>query len=63
MFNNYFCKLVSGFLLNVDKTTAVITSGHSRSIIIKKKNIEFVLWLAIMGSFREGVCLHVPKGL
>ncbi len=37
MSKTYFCELVSGFFLSLDQTTAVIISGHSRSIIIEKK--------------------------
>ncbi len=53
MLKTYFCELVSGFLLNLDQTTAVIFSGLSRSIIIEKM-LNFVLWLAIIGSFIKG---------
>ncbi len=37
MSKTYFCKLVSGFFLNLNQTTLVIISGLSRSIIIGKK--------------------------
>ncbi len=60
MLKTYFCKLVSGFSLNLDQTTAVIFSGISGSIIIKKK-LKFVLWLAITGSFKKGSWPHIPK--
>ncbi len=50
MWKPYFCELVSGFLLNLDQTTAIIISGLSRSIIIEKM-LNFALWLAITGSF------------
>ncbi len=54
----YFCELVSGFFLNLDQTTAVIISGLSRSIIIEKK-WNFVLWLAIIGSFKKSGRGHI----
>ncbi len=53
MSKTYFCELVSGFLLNLDQTTAVIFSGLSRSIIIEKM-LNFVLWLAITGPLGKG---------
>ncbi len=52
MSKTYFCELVSVFFLNLDQTTAVIISGQSRSIIIEKK-WNFVLWLAIIVSFKK----------
>ncbi len=53
MSKTYFCELVSVFFLNLDQTTAVIISGLSRSIIIEKK-WNFVLWLALISSFKNG---------
>ncbi len=46
------------FFLNLDQTTAVIISGLSRSIIIEKK-WNFVLWLAIIGSFTRSGRGHI----
>ncbi len=60
MLKTYFCKLVPGFSLNLDQTTAVIFSGLSGSIIIKKK-LNFVLWLAITGHLRKGHGHIYPK--
>ncbi len=61
MSKTYFCELVSGFFLSLDQTTAVIISGHSRSIIIEKKG-KFVLLLAIIGSFKKSGRGHInPK--
>ncbi len=62
MSKTYFCELVSGFLLKLDQTTAVIIYGLSRSIIIKKK-WNFVLWLPIKRSFIKGVWPNMPKSL
>ncbi len=53
MSKTYFCELVSGFFLNLDQTTVVIIYGCSRSIIIEKK-WKFVLWLALISSFKNG---------
>ncbi len=61
MWKTYFCELVSGFLLNLDQTTAVIFSGLSRSIIIEKM-LNFALWLATTVSFKKGgVVTHNQK--
>ncbi len=61
MSKTLFCELVSGFFLNLDQTTAVIISGISRSIIIEKK-WNFVLWLALIGSFTTSGRGHInPK--
>ncbi len=60
MSKTYFCELVSGFLINLDQTTAVIFSGLSRSIIIKKM-LNFVLWLAITGHLGKGHGHIYPK--
>ncbi len=62
MSKTYFCELVSGFLLNFDQTTAVIIYGRSRSIIIEKI-WNFVLWLALIRSFKNGAWPHITKGL
>ncbi len=62
MSKTYFCKLVSGFFLNLNQTTLVIISGLSRSIIIEKK-LKFVLWLALISSFKNGAWSHITKGL
>ncbi len=62
MSKTYFCELVSVFLLSLDKTTLVIISGLSRSIIIEKK-WKFVLWLALISSFKNGAWPHITKGL
>ncbi len=62
MSKTYFCELVSGFFLNLDQTTVVIIYGRSRSIIIEKK-WNFVLWLARIGSFKNGAWSHITKGL
>ncbi len=62
MSKTYFYELVSGFFLNLDQTTAVIISGLSRSIIIKKK-WNFVLWLARISSFKNGAWSHITKDL
>ncbi len=62
MSKTYFCELVSGFLLNLDQTTAVIFSGHSISIIIEKM-LNFVLWLAITGSFIKDAWPHITISL
>ncbi len=62
MLKTYFCELVSAFFLNLNQTTAVIISGLSRSIIIEKK-WKFVLWLALISSFKNGAWLHITKGL
>ncbi len=62
MLKTYFCELVSGFLLNLDQTTAVIISGLSISIIIETK-YNFVLWLSITRSFNKGVWPNMPKSL
>ncbi len=62
MSKTYFCKLVSGFFLNLNQTTLVIISGLSRSIIIEKK-WKFVLWLALISSFKNGAWSHITKGL
>ncbi len=61
MSKTYFCELVSVFCLNLDQTTAVIY-GLSRSTIIKKK-WNFVLWLALIRSFKNGAWPHITKGL
>ena len=53
MLKTYFCELVLGFMLNLDQTTAVQFSGLSRLIIIKKM-LNFVVWLLVTLSFREG---------
>ncbi len=53
MSKTYFCELVFVFFLNLNQTTAVIISGLSRSIIIEKK-WNFVLWLALIRSFKNG---------
>ncbi len=61
MLKTYFCELVSGFFLNLNQTTLVIISGLSRSIIIEKK-WNFVLWLAIIGSFKKvGVATQTQR--
>ncbi len=60
MSKTYFCELVSVFFLN--QTTAVIISGLSRSIIIEKK-WNFVLWLALISSFKNGAWPHITKVL
>ncbi len=39
MSKTYFCKLVSGFFLNLNQTTAVIIYKLSKSIIIKISGI------------------------
>ncbi len=62
MSKTYFCELVSGFFLNLDQTTLVIIYRRSRSIIIEKK-WNFVLWLAIISSFKKGAWSHISKGL
>ncbi len=62
MSKTYFCELVSGFFLNLNQTTAVIISGLSRSIIIEKK-WNFVLWLALISSFKNGAWPLITKGL
>ncbi len=60
MLKTYFCELVLGFLLSLDQTTAVILSGLSRSIIIKKI-LNFVLWLAVTGSLKRCVAKYTQK--
>ncbi len=61
MSNTYFCELVSGYFLILDQTTVVIIYGRSRSIIIEKK-WNFVLWLALIGSFITSGRGHInPK--
>ncbi len=62
MLKTYFCELVPGFSLNLDQTTAGIFSGLSRSIIIEKK-LNFVLWLAITGSFIKEAWPHITISL
>ncbi len=62
MSKNYFCELVSVFFLNLNQTTVVIIYGRSRSIIIEKK-WNFVLWLALIRSFKNGAWPHIIKGL
>ncbi len=62
MSKTYFCELVPVFFLNFDQTTVVIIYGQSRSIIIEKK-WNFVLWLALISSFKNGAWPHKPKGL
>ncbi len=52
MSKTYFCELVFVFFLNFDQTTVVIIYGQSRSIIIEKK-WNFVLWLALISSFKK----------
>ncbi len=64
MSKTYFCKLVSVFFLNLNQTTLVIISGLSRSIIIEEKKLwKFVLWLALISSFKNGAWPHITKGL
>ncbi len=63
MSKTYFFELVSGFFLNLDQTTALIISGHSRSIIIEKK-WNFVPRLALIGLiYKKWAWPHKPKGL
>ncbi len=62
MSKNYICELVSGFFINLNQTTAVIISGLSRSIIIEKM-WNFVLWFALISSFKNGAWPHIIKGL
>ncbi len=62
MSKTYFCKLVSGFFLNLDQTTAVIIFRLSSLIIIDKK-WNFVLWLARIISFKKGAWSHITKDL
>ncbi len=62
MSKTYFCELVSVFFLNLNKTTLVTISGLSRSKIIEKK-WNFVLWLALISSFKNGAWPHITKGL
>ncbi len=62
MSKTYFCKLVSGFFLNLESNHCNIIYGRSRSIIIEKK-WEFCLWLALISSFKNGAWPHITKGL